>query len=134
MTREIKIKVWHSEKKSMSPGMPIPMLAGYIMAAYQTNDLRNLFYLESTGINDKEGTEIYDTFILEDEHGSTFRIYSAVGGFVIKESVWKKNKSALVPSDIMVTESISHAQIISYLQQSCKVIGNIYQNPELIEK
>ena len=127
--REIKFRAWHKDAKKMVKlgqitlekgtwnyepedreyiGMSIPYQPSFIVMKY-------------IGLNDKSGKEIYEGDIVKidcptmkmqgkvfyDENGADFRIYDELED--IEECLW-------------------------YLQEEYEVIGNIYENPELLEK
>lgn len=69
-----------------------------------------------TGLVDKNGTEIYEGDILT--------------GFVFKER-WTGNVKYLAPYFAVLGER-SHV-ILEDLEE-CRIIGNIYENPELLEE
>lgn len=92
--------------------------------------LAHVVVLQYTGLKDKNGKEIYADDLLKDQYGVVFRVYSIPGGFAYKESVWQKDTKKWSGIDLMVATSF--AQGLSYIQQSCEVIGNIYENPELL--
>jgi len=59
--RAIQIKVWDKKEKKMSIGMPLSMLAGFLVGQYlKGKDLSDLEYLEYTGLIDKKKREIYE--------------------------------------------------------------------------
>lgn len=84
------------------------------------------------GCLDRNGKDIYVDDLLRDEQGYLFRIYELAGGFAIKASVWKYNLNDLTPSDELIL--LPCAQSIAYFKESCEVVGNIYQNRELLKK
>lgn len=91
-----------------------------------------LVLMQGSGILDKNGNEIYDSDLLLDALGTTFRIFHVPGGFIFKASIWKKDLSELNPSDVLIYEPMTNPQNKAYLSNSCQVIGNIYTNPELL--
>jgi len=92
-------------------------------------------FIQYTGLKDKNGKEIYSDDILFDKNiDIKFRVYSTYGGFVIKAPYWAtQNMNNLILGDDLITESLSDAQVGSWIKQSCEVIGNIYENPELLK-
>ena len=87
-----------------------------------------------TGLKDKYNNEIYSDDILHDANTDLkFRVYFTSGGFVIKAPYWAaKNMNDLIPTDDLITESLSNAHVRAWIEQNCGVIGNIYENPELL--
>ena len=86
-----------------------------------------------TGLLDKNGEEIYsDDIISDDERGIRYRVYSMCGGFAIKAPHWASLMGDMVLGDDLIMQPLADAQTISYIAQSCTIIGNIYSNPELL--
>ena len=73
--------------------------------------------MEFTGLLDKNGKEIYEGDVMK-IYGSTFEIVWFKGAYHFKHS---DNKSAF-PNDYLLKD----------LGHKCEVIGNIYENPELL--
>lgn len=112
MKKEIAIRVWDTEEKAMSPPMPLTMLAGFIYGCYQRNALDSQKYLLWTQCIDKKGREIY------------------------QGDICKHNNDSLFPVSDVYFEAGSFYFRTQYLNGSCnhlEVIGNIYQNPELLK-
>lgn len=117
--RQILIRVWRPKEKEMSDGMPLPMLAGYITAIYPNLD--NEVYMEYIGREDKNGKRIYEgdicRLVFED------RVFIGVMFFNRKVSQFgmEFETNLKLPTHMEVS-------------QKPEVIGDIYQNPELIPK
>lgn len=135
--REIKFRVWDNENKEMleleelnyeygQPAIRTTMYSDY----FGTDDMVLMQY---TGLKDKNGVEIYEGDILkipewlwEDEQEYCVCIYQQENevcdvygfGLYIKDGYSGKYK-VRVPSDEW---------------DEFEVVGNIYENPELIEK
>jgi len=79
-----------------------------------------------TGICDRKGVEIYAGDILLDETGRDWIVYLSKGGF-------RCSRVSEYFSDcpIKIEHGLSEPQNTAWTQQSCRVIGNIYDNPEL---
>jgi len=138
--REIKFRAWQKYHKRMLPITSIgwedsqikkvtvyqeataPLLQTYGIGEYRLEALEIMQY---TGLRDKNGREIYEGDVVESWYDDVTRgiatvrtqgmIQSVRGGFVIHESDW-----------------ISYPMI--GLSRKTKVIGNIYENPELLER
>lgn len=108
MNREIKFRFWDDRILKMRSGLTIPAATSY----YSALDTQPMQY---TGLKDKNGIEIYEGDIL---------------GYFNKDSE---------PTDL--------TKVVKWEQQTCSfcaagrlcswnevvVLGNIYQNPELLE-
>jgi len=129
MKREIKFRAWDNINKSMYNVRDIDFLANAeinsirLVVCVQTSDddidfdfpiRRKGEYelMQFTGLKDNNGKEIYDGDILTG--GFTVVYYNGAFGF------WAKENS--VPNFFM---------LYRYLRSN-KVIGNIYENPELL--
>ncbi|NWK12995.1 YopX family protein [Clostridium cadaveris] len=137
--REIKFKAWDDKNKIMlntdTPNLLIHFNGeinsfgknGEINGVYFTNQVKLLQY---TGLKDKNGKEIYEGDILLLEKGTKRTVLSVPGGFAIEsldDDLNKYGKEIFVP-----IEGLSDEQNASFIK-STKVIGNIYENPELLE-
>ena len=79
--------------------------------------LDHLIYMQYTGLKDKNDKELWVSDIIENEHGERWLIVWEGTGFRValggnKEAIYAPNE---------------------YWFNSCKKIGNIYENPELLE-
>lgn len=88
------------------------------------NDL-NL--MQSTGLHDKNGKEIFEGDILTDGHTTgDIRNHPTLGFYTVDES----SKEGYL-SDTVGIEDFEEAK--EFMRNSIEVIGNIYENPELVE-
>lgn len=88
------------------------------------NDL-NL--MQSTGLKDKNGKEIFEGDIVTDSHTiGVLRNHQTLGFYMVDE----KGKENFL-SDTVDTEGFEEAK--EFMANSVEIIGNIYENPELLE-
>jgi len=127
MTREIKFRVWNKKEKKWMFGYDYPNLGGFSLlgevvmmgelSSVPISELQNLEVMQYTGLKDKNGVEIYEGDIMKDENGVIFKIFWSddfyLPGFA-KEPIIPPNLSAIG------------------IGENWEVIGNIYQNPELL--
>lgn len=104
------------------------------MVQYANNDnairfikLENIILMQSTGLFDKNGKEIFDGDILTDGHTTgDIRNHPTLGFYTVDES----SKEGYL-SDTVGIEDFEEAK--EFMRNSIEVIGNIYENPELLE-
>lgn len=86
--------------------------------------------MQSTGLLDKNGKEIYEGDIIKLAKGTIRSIFAVPGGFAFEcldGDVGKYGKIQCCPFEPMGDE-----QNIGYIRTQTEVIGNIYENPELL--
>lgn len=132
MSREIKFRAWIKEEnkmvivetmdftdKSMQYLEKNEIIDAYLL---RTTFLEDIELMQYTGIKDKNGTEIYEGDILKDKKGrlaivkwhGSFSAFMCC--FVSEENLYKKNKFLY----------------LAYM--NLEVIGNIYENKNLLEE
>ena len=84
--------------------------------------------IKFSGLLDKNGKEISEGDILEEEapRGNKYVVRSVPGGFAINQ----------FQDDIANTpfyDALADMQTSGYVSTQCEVIGNIHENPELLE-
>lgn len=122
----IKVRVWDREKKTMSVGMELPMLAGFLMAIYP--NLGNEEYLQWSGLTDKHDVEMYEGDIMR-------MLVKTPTGFMAVRGVLRFNHQ-LAQFGCMYEMDGKGPQVHIENKESevgrPEVIGNVYQNPELL--
>jgi uncharacterized phage protein (TIGR01671 family) len=110
--REIKFRAWDKEKKRMSTMYGFSLgIQGNITADYGN------VLMQYTGLHDKNGTEIFEGDIVVDkENGELLQVKWNRGAW----ECWK-------------CEYDDYIDLLFELNNYIEVIGNIYQNPELLE-
>jgi len=106
--REIKFRAWDKTQKYMYPDSNL----GQFFTAYDEYNDGDWELMQYTGLHDKNGKEVYEGDILHE-----FR-----------------DKTALMANNgvdrILVVEDIRE---LDFYYKDCEVIGNIYENPEMME-
>lgn len=82
-------------------------------------DFEDVVLMQSTGLHDKNGVEIFEGDIVKPRFGKSF----VVKHFIFGQDVFK---AALITSDGHGFDGIYHGSLV-------EVIGNVEQNPELLE-
>ncbi len=109
--REIKLRVWDKNSKLW--------VAGWKLTQSGVNSSENDYeWMQFTGLKDKNGKEIYEGDIVFDEDGE----YSKT---VVIE--WESEDACFFGKDIYTSDSFDMQEIDG------EIIGNIYQNPELLK-
>lgn len=132
MNRELKFRFWgkFGELNEEDDECEMEMLYGNRFCFFENepiNDLfdcRNFQVMQYTGLKDKNGKEIYEGDILYNNFNAKGIVKFINGMFVVyfeyEESVCSKD------NDKMTTRLISVNSIT-------RIIGNIYENPELLK-
>ena len=127
--REIKFRFWHTEKKVMVIDEENLMISSisHIWNGMSGTLVDTSYYkkpifipMQFTGLQDKNGKEIYEGDILH---------IKTEGWDVKGEVVWNQKKCAFNYFD-----NEEHNSLLEIDSNIYEVIGNIYQNPELINK
>ena len=123
--REIKFKAWHKEEKIMGEVLGIDILHKEIFFSdedvdcYEHTDFKDIELMQYTGLKDKNNKEIYEGDIvkLRTNHGiGVVKNYDEWGAFVVEY---------IKPRPLAVLGT-------NYYKEDIEVIGNIYENPELL--
>lgn len=121
--REIRFRAWHNGNrretggfyKGHEPRMLYDDKPGDCLK--YANDGQNIeSVMQLTGLKDKNGKEIYEGDILEDEHGYTpVKWGEGMGGWVVEDS---PNGGYILLADYTDTLAVA---------------GNVHEHPELLE-
>ena len=123
--REIKFRAWHKEEKIIGEVLGIDILYKEIFFSnedvdcYEHTDFKDIELMQYTGLKDKNNKEIYEGDIvkLRTNHGiGVVKNYDEWGAFVVEY---------IKPRPLAVLGT-------NYYKEDIEVIGNIYENPELL--
>lgn len=89
----------------------------------------NSAFMQFTGLKDKNGKELYAGDIFTDGKHK-YRVYSVPGGFAISIPAFK---STLTGTEPWPLQPLADSQTVSWFEGNCEIIGNIYENPDLIQ-
>lgn len=130
-----RYRAWDSVKKEMFKDTFAITESGQVVVVEQefvtsTPDyifVEHLVIMQSTGLKDKNGKEIFEGDILTDGHTTgDIRNHPTLGFYTVDES----SKEGYL-SDTVGIEDFEEAK--EFMRNSIEVIGNIYENPELLE-
>jgi uncharacterized phage protein (TIGR01671 family) len=118
MSREIKFRTWNTRNK-MTEGVAtleeLVLADPEVIGDHYRTRVDDLIWMQYTGLKDKEGKEIYEGDVYE-------YLWDSGGGLEKRVSVLSD-----YPYDV-----VNHIQ--GQLGGEVEIIGNIYENPELIEE
>ena len=124
--RDIKFRVWHKGKKIISEVFGIDILHKEIFFSNgdvdycEISDFKYIELMEYTGLKDKNNKEIYEGDILFESFGEKYyKVVFENGSFRAEFEVDFEEHSF---------------DLIDVVAQNCEVVGNIYENPELMEE
>lgn len=125
--RKIKFRAWLKEKKIIGEVLGIDILHKEIFFSnedvncYEHTDFKDIELMQYTGLKDMREKEIYEGDIvkLRANHGIGVIKYSDEWGAFVVEYI--------KPRPLVVLG-------MNYYKEDIEVIGNIYENPELIKE
>jgi len=152
MTEQLKFKAWHkAEQKLCNVNVLTPEGAFLVGVQKGENTLSDggkfeviaptdgrfcdheeIVLLQYVGLKDKHGKEIYNDFLLSDGN-FVFRVYQYFGGFIVSDIKNKQAPHLVVAEQKLLNHSLSDLQICRWIKNNCEIVGNIYQNPELVQ-
>ena len=125
--REIKFRAWHKEEKIIGEVLGIDILHKEIFFSnedvdcYEHTDFKDIELMQYTGLKDKNNKEVYEGDIvkLRANHGiGVIKYYDEWGAFVVEY---------IKPRPLVVLG-------MNYYKEDIEILGNIYENSELIKE
>ena len=86
---------------------------------------------QHTGLKDKDKADVFEGDILEDSHKNRRTVFAVPGGFAIEGSPDAFGYGYQDGNNVF--ESIADLQTKTWIEDSCRVIGNIYDNKNLLK-
>jgi uncharacterized phage protein (TIGR01671 family) len=129
MQRPIKFRAWIRTEKRIVSVSNLRFIDGVVSIAYGGDfhvyyNQEEIELMQFTSLKDKNGKEIWEGDIVLN-HNEKFEVVFEKGGFNLK-----KKGSFQTPTGHWLSNSF---HISSYSEKVMHVIGNIYENPELLE-
>ena len=118
--REIKFRAYSEQDAIMYRPLSLQVIA---QLGHDFSD--NIKLMQYTGLKDKNGKAIYEGDIVKDGAGSTSRIWKVTFNMIDGLQF-----ILILDSDHVFT----YKSFNSYHKKNLEVIGNIYENPELLRK
>ena len=124
-----KFRAWDSSKKEMftdtfaitESGQVVVVEQEFVTSIPDYVFVDHLIVMQSTGLVDKEGTEVFEGDILHHQIQTEYT-------FIVK---YDKDNARWYGDGLSRTYRID---LMKHFMQYYKIIGNIYENPELLEE
>ena len=130
-----KFRAWHIHKQIMCEVIRIDFEQEIVTLDLETDDdeyywmetdwnFSDVEIMQYTGCRDKNGIEIYEGDVIKDKYDKIWLVQWYVGAFVITNKI---------PDSDGQTSTYSHFSNVSNHHFYFEVIGNMWDNPELLE-
>jgi len=115
-----KYRAWDYDEKRMHDVLVIDWLSGLVDLDFGKIEkpFERVELMQYTGLNDKDGVEVYFNDIVEDEYGHRYEV--VFEGDCLRCNGLRKIRGGYKPKN-------------RWFGGGLKIIGNIYESPELLE-
>ena len=127
--RTIKFRVWTGNRMLYDCGV---VTKGNKILVQDKGKLNLSIPMQFTGLKDVFGKEIYEDDIVKYKKG-IWKVNFDMGKFSLFSDLSNLSTSIIEDSIMPKTEEQEIADKLGVWWTSCEVIGNIYENPELLE-
>lgn len=122
---ELKFRVWDKHYKEMDYIHDLYWFEEQGIRDYKGDGhCSNFVIMQYANLHDMTGKELYDGDISIDKRNRKYIIWNSRGGFRICSLERSMNPLA--------TKGLSDMESASWFENNHKIIGNIYENPELL--
>lgn len=123
-----KYRAWHKTKKIMSEVKKINFWSEELDAvAFAEKHFEDVKLMQSTGLFDKNGKEIFEGDIVTDgEFARIVQYHQTLGFYMFDE----EGNERFFSDSATLEDFEEDAKIVSEILE---IIGNVYENPELLE-
>lgn len=130
--REIKFRAWDKEKLVIQEGH---FYLTYDGIPLYTNGVPNndLILMQFTGLKDKFGKDIYEGDIVEIPN-KVYRLFQPVGWNGTENGIYEIRWIDKTSSFHAIESGFYNGLYMLVVFKDCWVIGNIYQNPDLLKE
>ena len=123
-----KFRVWDKDYEMLKPAAHIALQKKAVIYsidgfAITTKPIKEIILMQSTGLEDKNGTEIYEGDIVQ-----AVAFLKWIG--IVK---YDTEKAAFMLDGVNDTHTRDNYVYMSQFDDDFEILGNIYENPELME-